>query len=123
MAVAGVATDAGTQLGTHRIRVGAHLGGVSLAYAEVIHQLVSFHRVALVEDVLVDCAGRAGAALLGDFLEHVAQLIVLERCGLGKERQGRAEGDGGEAQHVDLLTNGSCLTSAAIVRSQPALVA
>ncbi|MCY1458714.1 hypothetical protein D9M71_761190 [compost metagenome] len=74
-------------------------------HTQVIDQLFAFDGVALVEDVFVDRPRRAHAALLGNFLQHLAQLVFLLGRSICRQWQGeqQAQGRGDETQHESLL--------------------
>ncbi|MNH35718.1 hypothetical protein D3C76_1165120 [compost metagenome] len=71
----------------------------------MVDQLLAFDGVTLVEDVFVDRPRRAHAAFSGNFLQHLAQLVLLLGGRIGSQGQGeqQAQGRGDEAQHGFLL--------------------
>ena len=72
-------------------------------HTEVVDQLVVLYGVTLVEDVFVDRSRRADVAFAGYLIEQLAQLLFLQRGGMGNG-QGEAQGEqGGQTIHGGLL--------------------
>lgn len=55
-------------------------------HTEVVDQLVVLYGVTLVEDVFVDRSRRADVAFAGYLIEQLAQLLFLQRGGMGNGR-------------------------------------
>ncbi len=75
--------NAVAQLVAHHVRVGAHLLGLTFAYAQVVDQFVATDGIALIEDVFVDRSWRADTAFLSHFFQHLAEFELLFRRRLG----------------------------------------
>lgn len=99
LAVTRISAHAGRQLFAHALRMVAYLLCVGLTDTEVIDQFLAFDAVALIEDVLVNGAGRADTALPGNLFQQAVQFVLLQRgCLSRRQEQGDGE-QGGAAGH------------------------